>query len=420
MKEKGNEIIKYLKDLFIQYEENEKKLKYANQQLVAGEQQLKAYNQQLEASEQTIRDKEKNWRESFNSLEDIMIMIDNNFIVGEINDYGIKLLGKSKEEIIGKKCYEVMRNVKVPHEDCPLEKALITSKVESSDIFEEDINKYFAIKCSPIHNDKGDIVRFINIMRDITERKMAIEEIRKLNEELEERVNERTSQLECSNKELEAFSYSVSHDLRAPLRHINGYVELLQSRFNTNLPEKAHHYLNSISGSACEMGTLIDTLLKFSRTGRTEIHKTPNDMNKMVNEVINSIEHEHSEQSIDWNICKLPIVHCDKKLLKQVWLNLLENAVKYSRNRDTAKINIGVKDGKNEYIFFIRDNGVGFEMQYAQKLFGVFQRMHPTEEFEGTGIGLANVRQIITRHGGRTWAEAKPNKGATFYFSLNK
>jgi PAS domain S-box-containing protein len=258
------------------------------------------------------------------------------------------------------------------------------------------------------------------IVRDVTKRKKAEEEISKLNAELEQRVVDRTSELAAANKELEAFSYSVSHDLRAPLRHISGYVELLKSKFHDALPEKGKHYLDSIAGSSHEMGDLIDTLLQFSRTGRAEMHKSENNMNDMVNEVIKSISANNSERTISWNVDKLPIVHCDSALLKQVWINLLSNAVKYSRTRDNAKINIGVKEEKNEYIFFVRDNGVGFEMQYANKLFGVFQRLHPTGEFEGNGIGLANVRQIISRHGGRTWAEAELDKGATFYFSLTK
>lgn len=257
-------------------------------------------------------------------------------------------------------------------------------------------------------------------MDDVTQRKKAEEEIHKLNTGLEHRVADRTFELAAANKELEAFSYSVSHDLRAPLRHISGYVELLQSKFHDALPDKGRHYLNSIAGSANEMGALIDNLLQFSRTGRAEMHKSENSMNDIVNSVIKSISSEHSERSISWNVDKLPIVHCDSALLKQVWINLLGNAVKYSGTRANAKIDIGVKEENNEYVFFVHDNGVGFEMQYAHKLFGVFQRLHPTGEFEGTGIGLANVRQIISRHGGRTWAEAEPDKGATFYFSLAK
>jgi len=257
-------------------------------------------------------------------------------------------------------------------------------------------------------------------MDDVTERKKAEEKISKFNAELEQRVADRTNELAAANKELETFSYSVSHDLRAPLRHISGYVELLTTKFHDILPEKGKHYLDSIAGSSHEMGTLIDNLLQFSRTGRAEMRKSANDMNDIVNAVIESITAEQAECAISWKVDKLPIVQCDSALLKQVWINLLGNAVKYSRSRANIKIDIGAKEENNEYIFSVRDNGVGFEMQYAHKLFGVFQRLHPAGEFEGTGIGLANVRQIISRHGGRTWAEAELNKGATFYFSLIK
>ena len=257
-------------------------------------------------------------------------------------------------------------------------------------------------------------------MHDVTERKKAEEKISKFNTELEQRVADRTNELAAANKELETFSYSVSHDLRAPLRHISGYVELLTTKFHDILPEKGKHYLDSIAGSSHEMGTLIDNLLQFSRTGRAEMRKSANDMNDIVNAVIKSITAEQAECAISWKVDKLPIVQCDSALLKQVWINLLGNAVKYSRSRANIKIDIGAKEENNEYIFSVRDNGVGFEMQYAHKLFGVFQRLHPAGEFEGTGIGLANVRQIISRHGGRTWAEAELNKGATFYFSLIK
>jgi PAS domain S-box-containing protein len=269
-----------------------------------------------------------------------------------------------------------------------------------------------------VRDKNGKALYYEGFVEDITERKQAEEEIRKLNFELEDRVVMRTAQLEASNKELEAFSYSVSHDLRAPLRHVSGYVELLNKRFQSELPEKGQHYLNSIADSVRIMGMLIDNLLQFSRTGRTEMHQSDLDMNEIVKEVKESLCKDNPDRKIEWVLGKLPSVNGDEAMLKLVWTNLLGNAVKFTRTRKKARIEIGVRKEKKEQVFFVRDNGVGFDMQYAHKLFGVFQRLHPTEEFEGTGIGLANVHRIILRHGGRTWAEAEIDKGAVFNFSI--
>jgi light-regulated signal transduction histidine kinase (bacteriophytochrome) len=237
---------------------------------------------------------------------------------------------------------------------------------------------------------------------------------------LESRVDQRTAQLEEANKELEAFSYSVSHDLRAPLRHTSGYVDLLIRRCANDLSEKGKHYLNSISESVHQMRMLIDDLLQFSRTGRSEMRKKNTNINKLLDEVIESIRHDNPKRSIEWIIDDLPYVFCDRAMLKLVFINLLNNAVKFTRTKEKAVIEVGVKQENNESVLFVRDNGVGFDMKYSNKLFGVFQRLHSIEEFEGTGIGLANVRRIISRHNGRTWAEAELNKGAIFYFSLPK
>jgi light-regulated signal transduction histidine kinase (bacteriophytochrome) len=230
----------------------------------------------------------------------------------------------------------------------------------------------------------------------------------------------RAEELLVTNKELEAFTYSVSHDLRAPLRHINGFVELLLSRYYDSLPDKARHYLDNIADSSRQMGTLIDDLLQFSRIGRQEKRLVDLDMNIIVNEVLVSIKQDNPGRNIEWRIATLPQIYCDQALLQLVWTNLISNAVKFTRTREKTIIEINVLDENDVFIFSIRDNGVGFDMKYAQKLFGVFQRFHPTDEFEGTGIGLANVHHIILMHGGRTWADAEQDKGATFYFSLPK
>ncbi len=263
------------------------------------------------------------------------------------------------------------------------------------------------------------MVSFLGIARNITEHKRAEAEIYRLNQELEQRVLDRTTQLEAANQELEAFAYSVSHDLRAPLRHISGFMELLQKRNATKLDAQSQHYIDTISDSADRMGKLIDDLLAFSRMGRVEMSKLPVDLSSLVREVIRDLELELAGRNIHWHIADLPTVAGDRAMLRIVLTNLLANALKFTRPRAEAEIEIGSRPGQGrETIIFIRDNGVGFDMTYADKLFGVFQRLHRTDEFEGSGIGLANVRRIINRHGGRTWAEGQVDHGATFYFSL--
>jgi signal transduction histidine kinase len=244
-------------------------------------------------------------------------------------------------------------------------------------------------------------------------------QIQDLNSKLELRVQERTSELEAANKELEAFSYSVSHDLRAPLRHIDGFAGMLRQESSTGLDAAGRRYLGIISESAKRMGALIDDLLVFSRMGRAEMRRTKVKMNDLVTEVLQEMASDLQGRNIRWDIGPLPEVNADRPMLKQVWVNLLSNAVKYTRHRDQAEIT--VRCGKTEsgdLEFSVEDNGAGFDMSYADKLFGVFQRLHQAEEFEGTGIGLANVRRIVLRHGGRTRAVGEVNKGATFYFTL--
>jgi len=230
--------------------------------------------------------------------------------------------------------------------------------------------------------------------------------------------HEETDKQEVANKELEAFSYSVSHDLRAPLRHIGGFIDLLVKNNSAQLDETGLRYLNIISESSLEMGVLIDALLTFSRLSRTELQRSKINSNNLVARVLKTFSDELNGRKVEINVSELPDTNGDESLISQVWVNLISNALKYSRNTEKAVIDIGGKIESDQTIFFIRDNGAGFDMKYVQKLFGVFQRLHKARDFEGIGIGLANVNRIILRHGGACWAEGEVGAGATFFFSL--
>ena len=256
-----------------------------------------------------------------------------------------------------------------------------------------------------------------HLQAEVEQRARREDEIRGLNQELANRATE----LEAANKELESFAYSVSHDLRAPLRHIVGYAELLQKQASSLLDDKSQRYMKTIVESSKRMGNLIDDLLAFSRIGRAEAKNMAVNLDQLVREVVAELGQEPRGREIIWKIGPLPVCHGDRSMLKLVVVNLLSNAIKFTRMRSQAEIEIGCLDAnQNEVEMFVRDNGAGFEMQYANKLFGVFQRLHSSEEFEGTGIGLATVQRIIHRHGGKVRAEGAVDQGAAFYFSLPK
>nr|WP_321411399.1 PAS domain S-box protein [uncultured Carboxylicivirga sp.] len=376
-------------------------------------------------AEQALRESEGKFRKL---IESIPLPVAYTNSLGEItfrNERFLQVLGYSYEEVptVNEwylKSYpdEIYRQQVIKRWELAVKKA----KTTNTDI--EPIEYNITCKNGMV---RTMIVSGINIednllitLIDVTDRIKAENKIKELNETLEQKVIDRTSQLVAANKEMEAFSYSVSHDLRAPLRHINGYVDLLNDRYLENLPEKARHYLNTITEASKQMGSLIDDLLQFSRTGRQELHKTNFDTNILVMEVLEKLKPDIKNRKIKWKIQKLPDSFGDYSLLKQVWINLLDNAVKYSRHKDNAEIAIEFRNEKENLVFYVRDNGVGFDMKYVHKLFGVFQRLHSQTEFEGTGIGLANVQRIILKHNGRVWTEAELNIGATFFFSLPK
>jgi PAS domain S-box-containing protein len=377
---------------------------------------------QRKKAEEALLSSEERYRSLVELSPDaLFVEIDTRIVF--INSAGVKLLGApSPDELVGRPVKDIIhpdhwptaqrRFQQLSHDGKPL--PFIEQKLLRLDGTAVDVE----IAAAPLVFAGKAAAQVI--AHDIRERKRAEEEIRNLNTDLEQRVRERTVELEAANKELEAFSYSVSHDLRAPLRHIEGFVEILTGSTADSLDQESQHHLETIAESAKQMGRLIDDLLTFSRTARAELTKTRTDLSTLVQAAIRDLGQETRKREVQWTVGDLPEVEADTALLRQVVLNLLGNALKYTRTRKQARIEVGSSTNDLEHVIFVRDNGVGFDMRYAHKLFGVFQRLHRASDFEGTGVGLANVRRIISRHGGRTWAEAELNKGATFYFSLPK
>jgi PAS domain S-box-containing protein len=283
---------------------------------------------------------------------------------------------------------------------------------------ELEVGAWIEVSANSLRDKDGNVCGGVTAFRDITQRRLDEQKIRNLNEELEDKVIERTQQLETANRELEAFTYSVSHDLRAPLRHIAGFSKILSEDFGAAMGDEARRHLQRIEDGVHRMGLLVDELLNLARVGRHAVKLQTTNLNSIIEEVISMLQPEATGRAVTWKIDQLPAVMCDAVLIKQVFQNLLANALKFSRTRERAEIAVTHVSEGERILIALSDNGVGFNMKYKDKLFGVFQRLHRAEDFEGTGIGLATVQRIVLKHGGKVWAESEVDRGATFYFSL--
>jgi PAS domain S-box-containing protein len=353
-----------------------------------------------------------------NLTHDTIFVRDMTDVITYWNRGAEELYGWTTEEAIGKHAHELLQPVfPAPIEDIRAELLRSNRWDGELETSRADGTRVVVASRWSLRREQGRPAAILETNNDITERKRREQEIRVLNEEL----GRRTAELEASNKELEAFAYSISHDLRAPLRHMAGFTELLQKNTASLLNEKSQRYLKMILESAQRMGRLIDDLLAFSRLGRSETHKTVLSLKQLVEEALAEVRQDVDGRNIVWTVGELPLCYGDRSMLRLVLVNLISNALKFTRTCSQAEIEIGcMNHGQDQLVIFVRDNGVGFDMKYVDKMFGVFQRLHSSEAFEGTGIGLATVQRIVHRHGGRVWAEGAVDKGATFYFSLSK
>ncbi|MDZ4286637.1 MAG: PAS domain S-box protein [Prosthecobacter sp.] len=339
----------------------------------------------------------------------------------EVNDRYCQMFNSTREELIGKSA------LKLSLWADPATRALLVELLQARGFVRDYETRFRRRNGEPLDAMISmELIDFpgenepvlIAMFTDFTERKQAEAKINRLNADLEQRVIRRTAELEAANKELEAFSYSVSHDLRAPLRAVDGFSRAVMEDYGPHLPEAGQRYLQTIREGAQRMGLLIDDLLNFSRLSRVSLGKRTLDMGGLVQAALDELSGQRQGRQIDLRIGDLPPCKGDPALLKQVWINLLSNAIKYTQRREAAVIEVGCTAEQGINTYFVRDNGTGFDMRYFGKLFGVFQRLHRAEDYPGTGVGLAIVQRVIHRHGGRVWAEAAPDLGATFYFTL--
>jgi PAS domain S-box-containing protein len=359
----------------------------------------------------------------FDAAADIIFVIElvnGRYQFSSVNHSFVTATGISLQDVVGKYLDEILTDGSRSRVLAKYAEAIEGKKlVRWDEIMEYPAGQLIGeISIVPLFDDSDNCIRMVGVIHDVTERKRAASEIQKLNEELESKVIERTAQLEAANKELESFTYSVSHDLRAPLRGVNGYAQLLVEDYGPQLDAEGKRIIDAIHSSTTKMGTLIDELLAFSQLGRKEIKRTTVEMHALAESVTMEIANT-TKHNATIKIGPLHTVQADYGLLHQVMYNLIANAVKYSSKKDHPVVEVASVLQDGELIFSVKDNGSGFDMRYVNKLFGVFQRLHSQDEFQGSGVGLAIVQRIIARHGGRVWAEGKVGEGAIFYFSLN-
>jgi PAS domain S-box-containing protein len=401
--------------------------KQAEEMLAAQTEELSAQAAELVRSRQALETQTLMLRSVLNSMVEGLVAVDKQgkFVIW--NPAAEKIVGLSAADLSTEEWtghYGLYLNDKVtpfPAERNPLFRA-IHGEVSTAEMYirnpKVSDGVWVEASASPLKDRDGLVSGGVVAFRDITQRKADEEEIRQLNEELEDRVLERTAQLEAANQELEAFTYSVSHDLRAPLRHIGGFSRMLVEEYSPSIPPEARQHLQRIEDGVRRMGLLIDELLDLARVGRHPLKLQPARLNSVIDEVISLLQPDIEGRTVTWKIADLPPTECDPILIKQVFQNLIANALKFTRPRACAVIEIGSFLENGRVSIFVRDNGVGFNMKYKDKLFGVFQRLHRAEEFEGTGIGLATVQRVVRKHGGRVWAESELDKSATFWFTL--
>jgi PAS domain S-box-containing protein len=428
-------------------------------ELQAANANLQAEIQDRKQAEAKIDRVNREWEGIFQAIGHPAVILDPQFEIIAANIATMLATGLDEKEIIGKPCFEIFHGTQHARQPdcCPLHRLQKSGSVETEEMEMETLGGWHLVSCTPIFDDGGNLEKIIHITTDVTARKQAEQRYVRQQEELEAVIRTRTQELSEkiteseqlnlalsnlledsqasneflehtslklteANQELEAFTYSVSHDLRAPLRAVGGFSQILRESYAEYLPDEATPYLDRVIEGSFQMDQLIKDLLNLSRVGRAPLNIRRSNLGEVVDQVVNELLLEQGDSRIKFVIDEFPDCKIDPALLKQVYTNLISNAIKFSGQIDQPEIHIGVQGelehSQDEIVYFVRDNGVGFDMKYVDKLFGVFQRLHPHEKFEGTGVGLAIVRRIIHRHGGRVWAEGELDKGATFFITL--